>query len=60
VIADGPRLHAQIAAAADGARALPGALAALEREGLAVARVSLSHPSLDDVYLNATGHAYHE
>ena len=60
VIADGPRLYAQIAAAADGARALPGALAALEREGLAVARVALSHPSLDDVYLNATGHAYHE
>ena len=34
-------------------------LAALERAGLAVAQVALSRPSLDDVYLTATGHAYH-
>jgi len=60
VIVDGSRLFAQIAPAADGARALPAALAALEREGLAVARVALSRPSLDDVYLTATGHAYRE
>ncbi len=60
VIADGPHLHAQIAATTDGARALPEALAALEREGLAVAKVALSRPSLDDVYLTATGHAYRE
>jgi ABC-2 type transport system ATP-binding protein len=60
VIADGPRLYAQVAAATDAARALPQALAALERAGLGVARVSLSRPSLDDVYLTATGHAFRE
>jgi ABC-2 type transport system ATP-binding protein len=60
VIADGARLYVQIAAAADGAGALPLALAALERAGLGVARVALSRPSLDDVYLTATGRAYHE
>jgi ABC-2 type transport system ATP-binding protein len=60
VIADGPRLYAQIDAGADAARALPAALAALERAGVGVARVSLSRPSLDDVYLTATGHAFQE
>jgi len=39
---------------------MPALLAALERAGLEVAQASLSRPSLDDVYLTATGHAYHE
>jgi ABC-2 type transport system ATP-binding protein len=57
VVADGPRLYAHVSS---GARAVPGLLAALEKAGLAVSQVSLSRPSLDDVYLTATGHAYHE
>jgi ABC-2 type transport system ATP-binding protein len=43
---------------AHSASALPSLLAALDRAGLAVAQVALSRPSLDDVYLDATGHAY--
>jgi ABC-2 type transport system ATP-binding protein len=39
----------------NGGRALPGILSALEGEGIAVASVSLSRPSLDDVYLHFTG-----
>jgi len=54
---DGARLYAQVG---DGARSVPALLAALERAGLEVAQVSLSRPSLDDVYLTATGHAYRE
>ncbi|HEV8581896.1 MAG TPA: ATP-binding cassette domain-containing protein [Thermoanaerobaculia bacterium] len=57
VVVDGPRLYAHVSS---GARAVPALLAALERAGLAVSQVSLSRPSLDDVYLTATGHAYHE
>jgi ABC-2 type transport system ATP-binding protein len=38
-----------------GGRALPGILSALEGAGIAVASVSLSRPSLDDVYLHFTG-----
>ena len=57
VVVDGPRLYARVA---NGARAVPTLLAALEKAGLAVSQVSLARPSLDDVYLTATGHAYHE
>jgi ABC-2 type transport system ATP-binding protein len=39
----------------NGGRALPGILSALEGAGIAVASVSLSRPSLDDVYLHFTG-----
>jgi ABC-2 type transport system ATP-binding protein len=39
----------------DGGRALPGLLAALDAEGIGVAAVSLSRPTLDDVYLHHTG-----
>jgi len=56
VLLDGSRLYARVE---HGARAVPAVLAALERAGLAVAQVALSRPSLDDVYLTATGHAYH-
>lgn len=57
VMVDGSRLFAQVG---HGARAVPALLAALERAGLDVAQVSLSRPSLEDVYLTATGHAYRE
>jgi ABC-2 type transport system ATP-binding protein len=57
VMVDGGRLYAQVG---HGARAVPALLGALEKAGLAVAQVALSRPSLDDVYLTATGHAYRE
>jgi ABC-2 type transport system ATP-binding protein len=55
VMQDGHRLYAQVG---HGARAVPALLAALEKAGLDVAQVSLARPSLEDVYLTATGHAY--
>ena len=57
ILAEGDKVYAHVA---DGARELPAVLAAFEKSGLAVAGVALSRPSLDDVYLNATGHAYRE
>ncbi len=39
----------------NGGRALPGIMSALESAGIGVASVSLSRPSLDDVYLHFTG-----
>jgi ABC-2 type transport system ATP-binding protein len=42
----------------DGASAVPGILAALERTGVPVAAVTVARPSLDDVYLRHTGHRY--
>jgi ABC-2 type transport system ATP-binding protein len=44
-----------VARVENGGRALPGILSALESEGVAVATVSVSRPSLDDVYLHYTG-----
>jgi ABC-2 type transport system ATP-binding protein len=38
-----------------GGRALPGIISALEGAGISVASVSVSRPSLDDVYLHFTG-----
>jgi len=55
VLVDGTTLYAQVAHSAS---ALPSLLAALDRAGLAVAQAALSRPSLDDVYLHATGHAW--
>jgi len=57
VVVDGTRLYAQVE---NGARVLPALLAGLEKAGFAVSQAALSRPSLDDVYLTATGHAYHE
>jgi ABC-2 type transport system ATP-binding protein len=57
VLVDAGRLYAQVS---HGARAVPALLAALEKAGLDVAQVSLARPSLEDVYLTATGHAYRE
>jgi ABC-2 type transport system ATP-binding protein len=39
----------------NGGRAVPGILAALDAGGIGVASVSVSRPSLDDVYLHFTG-----
>jgi ABC-2 type transport system ATP-binding protein len=50
-------LHAR---ADNGARAVPAVLAALEAEGVKVASVTVSRPSLDDVYLRYAGRAFSE
>jgi len=39
----------------NGGRAVPGILSALDVRGIAVAAVTVSRPSLDDVYLHYTG-----
>ncbi len=44
-----------VARVENGGRALPTVLAALEGAGVGVASVSVSRPSLDDVYLHFTG-----
>jgi ABC-2 type transport system ATP-binding protein len=44
-----------VARADDGGRAVPAILSALEAAGIGVASVSVSRPSLDDVYLHYTG-----
>jgi ABC-2 type transport system ATP-binding protein len=48
------------ARAADGAAAVPIMLAALEGQGVRVASVMVSRPSLDDVYLRHTGRSFHD
>jgi ABC-2 type transport system ATP-binding protein len=48
------------ARAADGAAAVPVMLAALEDQGVRVASVMVSRPSLDDVYLRHTGRSFHD
>ncbi|NLE23339.1 MAG: ATP-binding cassette domain-containing protein [Actinobacteria bacterium] len=50
-------LHAR---ADSGARAVPLVLASLEAEGVKVASVTVSRPSLDDVYLRHAGRAFNE
>jgi ABC-2 type transport system ATP-binding protein len=52
---DGRTLHARVE---DGASAVPGVLAALEAAGVCVAAVTVSRPSLDDVYLQHTGRTF--
>ena len=54
---DGRQLRAR---ADSGATAVPAVLAALEAEGVAVASVTVSHPSLDDVYLRYAGRAFND
>ncbi len=48
-------LHAR---AEDGARAVPGVLAALEQGGFGIAAVTVARPSLDDVYLRYAGRTF--
>jgi ABC-2 type transport system ATP-binding protein len=55
VLLDGRSLFARVE---HGARALPVIVGALERGGHAIAEAGVSRPSLDDVYLHATGHRY--
>ena len=52
LVVDGASLHAR---ADEGARAVPLVLGALEARGLDVASVTVSRPSLDDVYLRHAG-----
>jgi ABC-2 type transport system ATP-binding protein len=52
VSTDGSLLRSRVA---DGARAVPTILAALDGRGIAVESVTMHRPSLDDVYLHYTG-----
>jgi ABC-2 type transport system ATP-binding protein len=52
VLMDGRHLRARVE---HGAQAVPEILSALEAEGIPVASVTVSRPSLDDVYLHFTG-----
>jgi ABC-2 type transport system ATP-binding protein len=52
VSADGRLLRSRVA---DGARAVPTILAALDGRGIPVESVTMHRPSLDDVYLHYTG-----
>jgi ABC-2 type transport system ATP-binding protein len=52
VSADGRQLRSRVA---DGARAVPTILSALDSRGIAVGSVTMHRPSLDDVYLHYTG-----
>jgi len=54
-VIDGRTIRARVD---DGARAVPGVLAALDSAGIGVASVTVARPSLDDVYLKYTGRAY--
>jgi len=55
VMRDGTTLYAFVP---NGARALPQLVQVVERSGAAIAQASLQRPSLDEVYLAATGHAF--
>jgi ABC-2 type transport system ATP-binding protein len=55
LVVDGASLHAR---ADEGARAVPIVLGALEAQGLDVASVTISRPSLDDVYLRHAGRSF--
>jgi ABC-2 type transport system ATP-binding protein len=52
---EGRAVHARVD---DGARAVPGVLAALDAAGVSVLAVTVSRPSLDDVYLSHTGRSF--
>jgi ABC-2 type transport system ATP-binding protein len=55
VLLDGRTLRARVA---NGAAAVPGVLAALERVGVSAAAVTVARPSLDDVYLRYAGRSF--
>ena len=55
LVVEGSSLHAR---ADDGARAVPLVLGALEAGGIDVASVTVSRPSLDDVYLRHAGRSF--
>lgn len=56
VVIEGRLVHAR---ADHGASSVPLVLNILETEGIKVSSVTVARPSLDDVYLRYTGHAYH-
>src|SRR3954447_1785688 len=55
-ITEGHRVHARVE---QGAQAVPGMLAALDGAGIGVRAVTVSRPSLDEVYLHYTGRDFH-
>ena len=55
VLIEGAALSARVE---HGARSIPALVGSLERHGVAVAEVAASRPSLDDVYLQVTGHSF--
>jgi ABC-2 type transport system ATP-binding protein len=55
LVVEGTMLHAR---ADEGARAVPAVLGALEAGGVDVASVTVSRPSLDDVYLRHAGRSF--
>jgi ABC-2 type transport system ATP-binding protein len=55
LVIEGTSLHAR---ADEGARAVPAVLGALEAGGIDVASVTVSRPSLDDVYLRHAGRSF--
>ncbi|HTN23775.1 MAG TPA: ATP-binding cassette domain-containing protein [Solirubrobacteraceae bacterium] len=55
VVLDGRSLRAR---SADGARAVPAVLAALDAHAIPVASVTVARPSLDDVYLRFAGRSF--
>jgi ABC-2 type transport system ATP-binding protein len=57
LVFDGHSLHAR---AEDGARAVPGVLAALDAHGVPVISVTVARPSLEDVYLRHAGRTFEE
>jgi ABC-2 type transport system ATP-binding protein len=57
VVLEGRSLHARVD---DGARAVPAVLAALDARSVPVASVTVSRPSLDDVYLRYAGRSFAE
>ncbi|MQA74157.1 MAG: ATP-binding cassette domain-containing protein [Solirubrobacterales bacterium] len=57
VMVEDRALHAR---ADDGARTVPGVLAALEAAGIEAAAVTVARPSLDDVYLRHAGRTFSE
>ena len=57
VVVEGSSLHARVE---DGARAVPGVLAALDAHAVPVATVTVARPSLDDVYLRYAGRSFAE
>jgi ABC-2 type transport system ATP-binding protein len=54
-VREGSVVHVQVA---EGARAVPAVVSALEAKDLHVVQISLSRPTLDDVYLELTGHSF--
>jgi ABC-2 type transport system ATP-binding protein len=57
IVLEGRSLHARVD---DGARAVPGVLAALDANGVPVASVTVARPSLEDVYLRHAGRTFEE